>query len=83
MLNGNRLSQEFDKNTVLTLVVLVRNIGVNDNFLFSQFLMPQKDESFLRHHRDTREKIMSFFISIILGCVGQEMLDKVFSPRFS
>ena len=58
---------------------------MNDiNFLFSHFfLVPQEDETFLRHHKEVKIKIMSFFISVILVCLGRDGLIKVFLLRFS
>ena len=51
-------------------------------FVFHFFLVSQKDETFLRNHKEVRKsKIMWFFISI-LGCLRQEGLINFYPKDF-
>ena len=45
--------------------------------------MPQEDETFLRHHKENKNLCPILFQSVILGCLGQEGLIKVFLLGFS
>ena len=77
--------------TVLTLVVPIWNKGGGKGrgkgrhlFLFSHLvLVPQKEETLLRYHKEKqKEKLCHFvFQLIMLGCFGTERVNKVFSHR--
>ena len=62
--NRNGVYQKFNRTQSQPLLSQW-NMGENDtNFLLPHFfLMPKKDETFLRHH-NVKIKIMSYFISI-------------------
>ena len=54
-----------------------------DIFIFKLFLVPQKDETFLKHQKEKwKQKAYVIFISINLG-FGQEGLIKFFLSGFS
>ena len=58
--------------------------GENDIiFLFSRFfLVFQKDETFLKHHKKCEIKNLSLFISVnYFKMLGTGWVNKVFSPR--
>ena len=75
------VSREFSRNTGLTLDLRVQSKEQNDiNCLFTLFfLVPQKDEIFLRHHKKLKIKI---YISIdYFRMLGTGRLIKFFSHR--